>query len=80
MRGYDSECNVHTNNITFARKFMHGINSLYKNNLNLPMCSFFSVLYWLSPPLLHHVVMLATSLRSTVFLFVFTEVNFVAQP
>ena len=27
MCGYDSECNMHTNNITFAQKFMRGINS-----------------------------------------------------
>ena len=31
---------------------------LCKNNLNLPMCSFFLPRAWLPPPLIHHLVML----------------------
>ena len=55
---------------------------LCKNNLNLPMCSSFLLPHaWLSPPLIH-VVMLATSLCYPDFLclFVFTENDFVVQP
>ena len=56
---------------------------LCKNNLNMPMCSsFFLPCGWLSSPLVHYVVMLATLLRCADFLFcfVFTEADFVAQP
>ena len=56
---------------------------LCKNTLNLPMCSSFFLPYaWLPAPLVHHVVMLATSLHCADYfcLFVFTETNFVAQP
>ena len=44
--------------------------------------SFFLPRAWLPPPLVHHVVMLATYLYCTGFvcLFVFTENDFVAQP
>ena len=41
---------------------------LCKNSLNLPMC-FFLPCAWLPFPLVHLVVMLATSLRCTVFFF-----------
>ena len=55
---------------------------LCKNNLNLPMCFFFLPHAWLPPPLVHHVVMLATSLRCADFVcwFVFTENVLAAQP
>ena len=55
---------------------------LCKNNLNLPMCSFFFLPCTWLPPLVYHVVMFAMSLHCADFvcLFVFTENIFVTQP
>ena len=51
---------------------------LCENNLNLQMRSFFQPSSWLSP-LVYQVVMLLPPCAALIFLFAFTEADFVAQ-
>ena len=77
---YNCACNMHTVLQVHENSCMILI-PLCKNNLNLPICSsFFLPCTWLLPPLVHYVLMLATSLHWFFCLFVFTEVELVAQP
>ena len=81
MHGYNRVHNVHANGIMCTQKFVYGIDSSCKNNLNLPVfsSSFFLLCAWVAPLLVHCIVMVILSLRCAGFFVCFNGSQFCSR-